>query len=129
MSCTVENTAGVPAAVYLRRITHFWAAEVTGPKASKHQLPPGPGPAADSGFVELPPGGTFSFEWSPSEGNGAHRWSLDAPGEYRVSVVYRAKKEWLLEFEQYGLSPEGKWTGELRSNTTVVTVVEAKVSR
>jgi hypothetical protein len=129
VSCTVENTAAAPVAVYLKSITHFWAVEVTGPKASKHQLPPGPGPATDSGFVELPPRGSFSFEWSPSRGNGGHRWSLDAPGEYTVSAVYRVKKEWLHEFAQYGLNPEGKWTGELRSNAAAITVVEAEGSR
>lgn len=129
LNCTVENTGGCPAAVYLKNIAHFWTVEVEGPKVSKRQLPPGPGPVTDSGFVKLAPGESFSFEWSPARGNGIHSWSLDARGDYKVSVMYRVKKEWLREFEQYGLNPEGKWTGELRSNSTVVTVVEAKQSR
>jgi hypothetical protein len=87
LNCTVEDTAECSAAVYLKDIKHFWTAEVEGPKVSKRQLPPGPGPATDSGFVELAPGESFSFEWSPSRGNGAHSWSLGARGSYKVSVV------------------------------------------
>ncbi len=122
LDCRVENVGRVPARLYLSRIEHFWSVQVSGPKVLTTRLPPGPGPATESGFLDLKPGETRQFEWSLAEGNGIHRWSLAAPGNYRIVLVYHVERYWLDEFKQYGLDPDGKWIGEFKSNPVTVTV-------